>query len=128
MGALILIVLLSVIITGVLYRIGYSISPFKRLTRGLTPVQQFLCWVVVLYVPVQLFLLYTIGSYLPIISPDNHPTFAVLFTSSHAILAVMGMVMSMFFYKRNNKAVLLLTANAACAIVYIAQSILFLTQ
>lgn len=125
MGALIVIILLSVLFTALLYRGVYTISPFRNFAQGLLPAQRPLAWFVTLYVPVQVITLLMAGHHMPIANPKNHQVFAVLFTASHAILSVMGMVMSMYFYQRNRKAILLLILNAATAIFYLMCCIIF---
>lgn len=125
MGKLLLIILASIIIIGVLYRIVHSLSPFKDGKMQLSTVQRVLCWFVVLYTPVQLMILLAAGQYMPLLNTKDHTLFAGLFTTSHALLAVMGISMSMFFYRRNKAAMTLMVLNAATAIFYTMSAIIF---
>lgn len=128
MGALVVIILVAILLTALLYRGLYRVSPFRNFTRQLTPVQRVLGWFVVLYVPVQVFVLLMAGHHLPVANPKGHEVFAVFFTASHAILSVMGMVMSMYFYHRNRKAIVLLILNSGTAIFYLMSCIIFAQQ
>lgn len=126
MGTLIFIILLAILITAMLYRLAYRLSPFKNFTQKLSPTYRMPAWFIVLYTPVQLFVLLSAGHHMPLANPKDHEIFSVLFTAIHAILAVMGMVMSMYFYKRNRIAIALLIANAAAAIFYLMAMLIFL--
>lgn len=88
-------------------------------------VQRLLCWFVVLYTPAQLMILLAAGQYMPLLNTKDHTLFAGLFTTSHALLAVMGISMSMFFYRRNKSAMTLMVLNAATAIFYTMSAIIF---
>ena len=126
MGTLIFIILLAILITAMLYRLAYRISPFKNFTQRLSPAYRIPAWFIVLYTPVQLFVLLSAGHHMPLTSTTGHELFSTLFSASHAVLAVMGMVMSMYFYKRNRVAIALLIANAAAAIFYLMAMLIFL--
>ncbi len=125
MGKLLLIILASIAITGVLYSIIYKLSPFKGDKMKLNTVQRLLCWFIVLYTPVQLMILLAAGQYMPLLNPKEHTLFSGLFTMSHALLAVMGIVMSKYFHQRNKAAMTLMVLNAATAIFYIMSAIIF---
>lgn len=125
MGKLLLIILASIAITGVLYSIIYKLSPFKGDKLQLGTVQRLLCWFVVLYTPVQLMILLAAGQYMPLLNTKEHTAFAGLFTTSHALLAVMGVVMSKYFHQRNKIAMMLMVLNAATAIFYTMSAIIF---
>lgn len=125
MGKLLLIILASIIVTGILYSIINRLSPFKDGKMQLSTVQRLLCWFVVLYTPVQLMILLAAGQYMPLLNTKDHTLFAGLFTTSHALLAVMGISMSMFFYRRTKAAMTLMVLNAATAIFYTMSAIIF---
>lgn len=125
MGTLILVILAAIAITVVLYSIVYRFFPFRNSTTPMNTVQRLLCWFVVLYTPVQLMILLAAGQYMPLVNPKDHTVFAGLFTSSHAILAVMGIAMSKYFYGRNKWAMSLMVLNAATAIFYAMSAIIF---
>lgn len=125
MGKLLLIILASIIITGVLYRIMYKLSPFKGEQVRLGIVQRLLCWFIVLYTPIQLMVLLAAGQYMPLLNTKEHTMFAGLFTTSHALLAVMGIVVSKYFHQRNKAAMTLMVLNAATAIFYTMSAIIF---
>lgn len=124
MGKLLLIILAAIVITGILYSIMYKLSPFKDGRVQLSTVQRLLCWFIVLYTPVQLMVLLAAGQYMPLLNPSDHRLFAGLFTTSHALLAVMGIVVSKYFHQRNKAAMTLMVLNAATAIFYAMSAII----
>jgi small-conductance mechanosensitive channel len=126
MGRLILIILAAIVITAILYSIMYKLSPFKDGRVKLGMIQRMLCWFIVLYTPVQLMVLLAAGQYMPLLNPKEHALFAGLFTSSHALLAVMGIVVSKYFHQRNKAAMTLMVLNAATAIFYTMSAIILL--
>ncbi len=125
MGKLLLIILVSIVIIGVLYRIIHKLLPVEDSRAPLSKIQLLLCWFVVLYTPIQLMVLLAAGQYMPLLNTKEHTVFAGLFTTSHALLAVMGISMSMFFYRRNKSAMTLMVLNAATAIFYTMSAIIF---
>ncbi|HYD19956.1 MAG TPA: hypothetical protein VEB40_00670 [Flavipsychrobacter sp.] len=125
MGTLILIILAAVVAIAALYSVVNKLSPFKGTGSSLGAMQRFACWFVVLYTPVQLMTLLAAGQYMPLLNPKDHTVFAGLFTSSHALLAVMGISMSKYFYTRNKAAMALLVLNSATAIFYAMSAIIF---
>lgn len=125
MGKLLLIILASIIIIGVLYRIIHKLLPIGDSKAPLGRIQLLLCWFVVLYTPIQLMILLAAGQYMPLLNTKEHTVFAGLFTTSHALLAVMGIVMSKYFHQRNKTAMMLMVLNAATAIFYTMSAIIF---
>lgn len=125
MGELTLIILAATIVVAILYRFAYLFSGFKNRAQ-LHPIAQLLCWFIVLYTPVQVLLLLMAGQYMPLANTKDHIGFSAGFTASHAIMAIMGMVVSRYFYKRTKIAMMLLIANAASAIFYTMAAIIFL--
>ena len=65
---------------------------------------------------------------MPIASPKGHDFIAISFTLSHALLSVMGMVVSNFFQKTNKSALALLVVNASTAIIYFMAAIIFISR
>ncbi len=128
MGKLILIILVATILTAVFYTLINRISPFKNASIQLKPLQKTACYFIVLYVPVQLFILLTAGSHMPIANPKGHDFIAMSFTISHAVLSVMGMVVSNYFQKKNKAFLSLLVVNASTAIFYFMAAIIFISK
>lgn len=128
MGKLILIIFVATILTAVLYTLVNRVSSFKNSSIQLTTAQKLLCYFIVLYVPVQLFVLLTAGSHMPLANPKGHNFIAISFTLSHALMSVMGMVVSNYFQKKNKSALALLVVNASTAIFYFMAAIIFITK
>lgn len=125
MGKLLLIILASIVIIGVLYSVVHRLAPIENNKAPLSKIQLVLFWFIVLYTPVQLMILLAAGQYMPLLNTKDHTLFAGLFTTSHALLAVMGISMSMFFCRRNKAAMTLMVLNAATAIFYTMSAIIF---
>lgn len=125
MGRLLLIVLASIIVTAVLYNIVNRLSPFKGPIAPMSTLMRMVCWFIVLYTPVQLMVILATGLYMTLLNPQNNPVFAGIFTTSHAVLAVMGIHMSKFFHRQNKSVMALLVLNSATAIFYIMSAIIF---
>lgn len=128
MGKLILIILIATVLTAIIYTLVNRVSSFKNATVQLTTVQKLLCYFIVLYVPIQLFVLLTAGSRMPLGNLKGHDFIAISFTLSHALMSVMGMVVSNYFQKKNKAALALLIVNASTAIFYFMAAIIFITK
>ena len=126
MGKLFLFILAAIVVTGVLYTIAYRIAPFKKTSGPLTPVQNILCWLAMVYVPVQVVVLLTAGQYLPIGVVNQHMVASINFAIGHGLLSILAMVIARFFYKKHAYALLLLTFNAATAIFYFMAAMILL--
>ncbi|MCB9047225.1 MAG: hypothetical protein H6550_13915 [Chitinophagales bacterium] len=128
MGKLILIVIFASIITAGLYNLVNRLSPFKAMKGEPTPAQKLLYYFIVLYVPVQLFILLIAGKYMPIANLKDHTIITTIFSLGHALLSIMGMVVSKYFYARNKAALFLLVLNASTAIFYFMATFIFITH
>lgn len=116
---LIKIVLLALIITLILSVAAHRFIILNN-TKKFLPLYYF----ALLYTPLQLLILVIVGQHLPIGNPQQHVTEAVCFAFGHGALAILGTIVSRYFYQQNKTAAIPFVANSIAAIFYIMSGLI----
>lgn len=120
---LVLLIAISAVVIFVLYKL---IARWSRDidVHHLSSGQRILFFVVVLYAPVQLILLLSIGHHLPIGRVEDHIPTALVFSTLHIILPLMGAVASKRLMTEKRIAVVPYVANLCAALFYTLSTII----
>lgn len=121
-------ILTGIVLTLVCFYALLKLSNMQGFGRNLSFIQKLLFGFIVLYTPAQLIILLAAGHLMPLINPKGHETIAVIFTSAHALMAVMGMVICANLYKQLRPIGILLAMNGVTATFYFLCASIFLLQ
>lgn len=116
----------GIAITLLLYFIVSRLSPFKKIGSPPSVMQRLLFTFVMLYVPVQLLVLLNAGHLMPIGDIHELSFESLNFAILHGILAVMGMVVSHYYSKRDKLYYIIMFFNFGAAVFYFMGSMILM--
>lgn len=119
-------IIAGIVLTAVFFLVIYKISGLKGFEQNLSTLQKALFGFIIFYTPVQLIILLTAGHKMQLANPQGHNFVAISFTLTHALMAVMGMVVCAYLYKRYRPLSILMAFNAVSAVFYFLSASIFI--
>lgn len=116
----------GLVITTIAFFSIYKLAGFGNGLMSLPILQKLLFFFVAFYTPVQLMVMLAAGHNLPMANTRGNEMFSLFFTTTHALMAVMGMVVCAYYYKQNKLAAMPMVFNAVTSVFYFMSALIFL--